>query len=155
MSISFSRSTRALDHDSFHPSLLGVSVACLVLIVWGAWFVLARVTLQETSNQIVLDREGALIATFTAEQIARIRPGQDARVTILATPNAPEKIVRAQVAEVANRSANRMMPNTVRLFILENTPIASARQVHIVIGELSPLMFVLRQMSGAGTLREN
>jgi hypothetical protein len=146
MSIPFSRSTRALDSDSFRPSLFGVMVACIVLIAWGAWFVFARMTVQITSSTLTLDRDGAIIATFAPEQLAQIRAGQDATITINATSNAPDasRVVRAQVAQVANRSANRMEPNTVRFFVLENTPIALARQANIVVEEVSPLMFVLR-----------
>ncbi len=144
MSISFSRSTRALDHDSFRVPILGLAIASLVLIAWGAWFVMARITVQETSTHLTVDQDGAVSATFTPAQIARIQVGQAATVELAATNDAPAQILRAQVAQVANRSANRMEPNTVRFFILDHPPIATARQVSVVVAELSPLTFVLQ-----------
>jgi hypothetical protein len=144
MSISFSRSTRALENDSFRLPVLGLILAGLVLAAWGAWFVFARITIQETSTALSLDRDGGVIAFFTPSQLGRIQVGQSASVIIAATSGSPAQILRAEVAQVANRSANRMEPNTVRLYVYATPPATAPAQVQINVQEISPLTFVLR-----------
>jgi len=143
MSISFSRSTRALNNDTFRPSLLGSIITIIVLTVWGVWFVFARVPLYEITTQAQI-AHGEIIAKFTPEQITRLRAGQEATVNVQATTNAPAQVFRAEVMEVANRAQNRMEPNTVRLAIVANEPLQEASQVQVQVEEVSPLLFVLR-----------
>ncbi|MBN1994409.1 MAG: hypothetical protein JW953_17050 [Anaerolineae bacterium] len=146
MSISFSRSTRALNNDSFRPSLLGLSITMLVLAAWGVWFVFARVSLYETTTEAQI-APGEVVATFTPEQIRRIHAGQEAIVNIQTTTTAPAQSFRGEVMEVANRTQNRMEANTVRLAVVAASELpqeASQVEVQVQVEQISPLLFVLR-----------
>jgi hypothetical protein len=141
MSLSFSRSTRALVSDTFRPSLVGMLLGVLVLGLWGAWFALARTPLYETTATAQLNREGDVIARFEPGPFARVRPGQPA--TVIDTVTGQSR--RAEVMEVANRVQNRMEASTVRLYVYGAPPLQeSPREVQVQVGEESPLLALLR-----------
>lgn len=141
MSIPFSRSTRSITNDSFRPSLIALAIGMIFLAAWGAWLVFARMAVYDASSDVQLARDGSIIAKFTAEQLAQIRPGQDATVT----SSAPNETIRAQVMEVANRSYNRMEPNTVRLHVYSPQPLKEApSEVKVQIEQISPLALLMR-----------
>jgi multidrug resistance efflux pump len=78
----FFRSTRLLDGDRGRASALALLMAALLLGAWGAWFVLARVSLYELSRQARLEVEGSLALRAPADgQIRTIysAPGQQVR----------------------------------------------------------------------------
>ncbi len=141
MPIPFSRSTRAITNDIFRPSLIGLAIAILLLIAWAAWLVSAKVAVYETTSDLQLLRDNFVVAKFTPDEFARIRLGQPAT----ATSSETNATFRAQVMEVANRSSNRMEPNTVRLYVYSNPPLKQApSEVRIQVAELSPLAFILQ-----------
>ncbi len=78
MSISFSRSMRSLNADSFRPSLLSLILAMILLIAWLMWFFLAEVGFYETSENVRITQDGAIMAYFPLETESRIFPGQAA-----------------------------------------------------------------------------
>ena len=149
MSIPFSRSTRSITNDSFRPSLIALAIGMIFLAAWGAWFVFARVSLYDTSTDVQIGRDGSIVAKFSADQLGQIRPGQEATVT----GTAPNETYRAQVLEVANRSSNRMEPNTVRLHVYSPQPLKQApSEVKVQVEEISPLQLLARtseKMTGA------
>lgn len=55
MAAPFSRTTRALAHDSGGPALWRWAIAAGVLATWSAWLVLGRITLWEVSTQARLE----------------------------------------------------------------------------------------------------
>lgn len=141
MSISFSRSTRSITNDSFRPSLVALAIGIIFLFAWGGWMTFSRIPVYDSSTDIRLGRDGSITAKFSADQFAEIRAGQDA--TVIGT--APEEIYRAQVMEVANRSSNRMEPNTVRLHVYASPPLKETpREVKIQVGQISPLTLLAR-----------
>ncbi|HZQ06092.1 MAG TPA: hypothetical protein VFD70_05890 [Anaerolineae bacterium] len=141
MSLSFSRSTRTLTNDTFRPSLVGSVIALLVLGVWGSWFALARAPVYEVSAEAQVTRDGQVIARFADNAFARIRPGQTA-VLIDSASGEPR---RAEVMEIANRSQNRMEPNTVRLYVYGTNPMTQPpKQVQVQVAEESPLLALVR-----------
>jgi hypothetical protein len=145
MSLSFSRSTRTITNDTFRPSLVGLTIAILVLVAWGAWFAVARAPLYESSATLELTREGEILARFDDKPFSQIRPGQTAVVM-----DANGETRRAEVMEIANRSQNRLEPNTVRLYLYGADPSsASPKQVQIQVGQESPLLALLRIGAGA------
>jgi hypothetical protein len=56
VSLSFSRSLRSLQNDSYGLSLVRQAVGILLLAAWSAWFFLAKVTLYETSHEFEVRR---------------------------------------------------------------------------------------------------
>jgi multidrug resistance efflux pump len=55
MGSSFSNSMRSLANDRFSPSFLGLIIAVLILAVWTAWLVMARISVYETSDSARLE----------------------------------------------------------------------------------------------------
>ena len=72
----FSSTLRSLKADRFRGSLIGLGVALLLLIAWGSWFLLARLTIYEVSTSAVVDRDGLVIADFPSAKLELIRRGQ-------------------------------------------------------------------------------
>ncbi len=60
MSITFSRSLRSLQLDSFRRANLAVLAVMALLIAWTLWLLLARVSLYETSDTARLEVESAV-----------------------------------------------------------------------------------------------
>ena len=80
MAIPFTRSMRALYADSHFSTLVSLSVALVLLLVWAAWFFLAQITLSTTGQIVTTTREGTIIAAFPAAAKGTLRRGQQARV---------------------------------------------------------------------------
>jgi multidrug resistance efflux pump len=67
----FSDSMRSLSRDRFRPFALGLLVAVLILAAWIAWFLLARVSLYESSDRARLEVE-TTVHTIAAPVQGRI-----------------------------------------------------------------------------------
>jgi multidrug resistance efflux pump len=55
MHSSFSNSMRSLSNDRFSPSFIGLIIAAVILTVWTAWLVTARISVYETSDSARLE----------------------------------------------------------------------------------------------------
>lgn len=60
MSSSFSSSMRSLANDKFSPSLLVIAVAALILGIWAAWLLMAKVNVYEMSESGRIEVDTAL-----------------------------------------------------------------------------------------------
>src|SRR5262245_40905871 len=100
MAIPFTRSMRALYVDSHLSTLVGLSVALVLLFAWAAWFFLAQITLSTTGQIVTTTREGSIIAAFPTAAQGTLRRGQQARVYLLGNHTAQSKPLSAIVAEV-------------------------------------------------------
>lgn len=99
MSNTFSRTTRSLSADNYTASMIGISISLMLLIMWCIWFFSAKVTIYKTSVTARLTkderisasfpndafrvqeiRQNRMIAEFSAEDMADIRPGQSADI---------------------------------------------------------------------------
>ncbi|MBP7688827.1 MAG: hypothetical protein KA765_13000 [Thermoflexales bacterium] len=150
MSISFSRSTRALNQDSFRPGLVGLAVIMLVLIVWLGWFFLARVPLYETGRVVQVKRDGTLLVAFSPDVLARLSPGQTATVQ-LAGINLPFP------AEVMSLPARGQSAVEVYVFSSVDAPYPPADvpvtnltgEVKVEVDSVSPAQLALRTLGQA------
>jgi len=82
MSLTFSRSMRSLQLDSFRATRIGLALAVLNMLVLTGWFFLARVTLYEVSSNLAWGQQGMLAVSFPKESLARLRQGQPATVRL-------------------------------------------------------------------------
>ncbi len=145
MAISFSRSMRSLQSDSFRPSLATLIVASILIVAWFAWLVFARVTLYESSSDWQVQRDGLLIVRLPQETIAGLRPGQTAIVEIQSDPNQPSQQLPAIVADTPSRTQNRLEPDTVKVTLLaDELPKDATGQVKIAVESVSPLTLITR-----------
>jgi multidrug resistance efflux pump len=58
--VPFSRSVRALAADRFRPNALVFLLGAALLLAWGAWFTLARVTVYAVSEKARVEVERAV-----------------------------------------------------------------------------------------------
>lgn len=144
----FANTLRSLNADRFHASLIGLGVALLLLIAWGSWFLLARITIYEVSPAAVVAKDGFVIADFPAARLERIRRGQaawlypvpDGTKAHLSVPAVVIDSIRTPSAETAQ----------VKLFPVVDrdlSEILSAGQkvrVEIEVESVSPAVLVLR-----------
>lgn len=147
MAIPFARSTRALHADSFHFTLIALSVAILLLLVWCGWFFFASITQLETSEQArLLDRE-VVVASFPRANLHRIVRGQRALFhpdgsgdsVAAAVPLVVDRVERAGAGEVGQVSL---------LVVIAEHPLPLLEplsgKVDIEVEQLSPARLVLR-----------
>ncbi len=145
MSISFSRSTRSLNSDSYYVSLVALIIAAIVLAAWSAWFLFAQITLYETSREYTITREGAVLAKFSTEQMPRLRPGQSARVSYQIPKVDTPRILTAIVMDTPSRPQNRLAADTARLEIQGQAPKeGQIAEIQIEVERLTPMALVLR-----------
>jgi hypothetical protein len=146
MSLSFSRSMRSLQGDSFRPSLATLIVASVLIVAWFAWLVFASVTLYETSQDWELQRDGSLIVHFPEEAVARLRPGQRATLEIQINPNHAPQQLQAIVADTPSRTQNRLASDTVKVSLLSGPLPAAATSgtVKIAVETVTPLTLITR-----------
>jgi len=146
MALSFSRSMRSLQGDSFRPSLAALIIASILIAAWLAWLAFAPVTLYETSHDWQLQRDGSLIVRFPLETIPRLRPGQPATLAIPAGPNQPPQTLSAMVADIPMRTQNRLAPGTVKVELLSGTLPAGATggEIKVEVERVSPLKLLTR-----------
>jgi len=146
MTLSFSRSMRSLQGDSFRPSLAALIIAGVLLLAWIAWLVFAPVTLYETSRDWQVQRDGALIVRFPEATMARFRPGQPATLTIQADANQPPLQLTAMVADTPSRTQNRLASDTVKVALLSGDlpKGAAGGEIKIEVERVSPLTLIAR-----------
>ncbi len=137
---SFYRSIRAITNDKFELPLFGIIIVCLILILWTAWFIWAKVDVNEASTSVQLTRDGSITATFDPEVFKKIRTGQI--VTVYATDN--QQTWEGEIVEVSNRTTNRLEANTVRIYPETTLQSVELDRVTVKTGTVSPLQYTLR-----------
>ena len=143
MSISFSRSTRSLNRESFRLSLVGLVVIILLLLAWTAWFFLAKVPLYEISRQFEVRRDGSLAVTFSSEALARIRPGQSAVLRLAETAGQGAQSLSALVMNTPT-TGSRTNQVELHVFSPELLQPGLAGEVRIEVEHVSPARLVMR-----------
>jgi hypothetical protein len=144
MSISFSRSMRSLQRDSFRLSVVALIIAILLLLAWTAWFFLAKVPLYEISRQFEVQRDGSLAVTFSPQALARIRPGQSAALRLAET--AEDQGTQTLSALVMDTPTAGSRTNQVKLYVFSPEPLQPglAGEVRIEVEYVSPARLVMR-----------
>ncbi len=144
----FANTLRSLSADRFRGSLIGLGVALILLLAWGSWFVIARITVFEISASAVVTEDGFVIADFPAAKVERIRrgqagwlyPGPDGTKQPVGVPAVVTDIIGSRVAE----------PARVKLFpvldkdLSEILPEGRKVRVEIEVESVSPAALVLR-----------
>ena len=82
MSLQFSRSVRSLEVDSFRTAKIAMLLAVIIAVALLVWFVFARVTVYEISNDVQYVGDGHIVAQFSTEPRKRIQPGMPAVLRI-------------------------------------------------------------------------
>lgn len=145
MAISFSRSMRSLQGDSFRPSLVTLIIASIFIIAWFAWLVFAQLTVYETSQNWDLARDGSLLVHLSEESVTRLRPGQRATLEVQVAPNQPPQQLPAMVADTPSRTQNHLASDTVKVTLLAPMPKgATGGEVKIQVETVSPLTLITR-----------
>lgn len=146
MSISFSRSMRSLQSDSFRPSLATLVIASIFIIAWFAWLVFAPITIYATSQDLELQRDGSLIVHLPVESVARLRPGQRGTLEIPALPGQSAREIPVVIADVPMRTQNHLAADTIKVTSLAGPfpPTATSGTVKIAVETVSPLMLITR-----------
>jgi hypothetical protein len=78
VAVPFTRSLRSAEADSLYPSLIGLCIACIILSTWLGWFLLARITLYETSVQMQVQEDDIIVADFPITAQGNVQRGQAA-----------------------------------------------------------------------------
>lgn len=74
----FSRTMRSLDADRFGPSLVALIFAMILLLLWCAWFFLARIPITEVSQSVEIAPGQKVVASFSPKALGRLQEGQPA-----------------------------------------------------------------------------
>jgi hypothetical protein len=144
MSIHFSRSMRSLNIDSFQASRVGLILGSVLLLVLIAWFLFAKVSLYAVSQEVGFNPDGRFMATFSKEEMARVKIGQDALVRIYSTVDQPPVVVPGIVFDIPPGSQEAeilvMIQDLPETGLSEN----ATGQVEVEVERITPMALVLR-----------
>jgi hypothetical protein len=144
LSLQFSRSIRSLTIDSYRASRIGMILAAILLLVLILWFLLAKVSLYETSTNVTLTQDGRLLASFSPEAQARIQPGQTATIRLTGGAEGQTVLLRATVIgkdPATNQVEFWAVANNAPPDILQGNPTA---RVDVQVESITPARLVLR-----------
>ena len=144
MSIHFSRSMRSLNIDSFQASRVGLIVGSGLVFALIVWFLFSRVTLYAVSQEVGFNQDGRFIATFSKEEMARVKVGQEALVRLFSAADQPPVVVPGIVYDIPPGSQEAeilvMTQDLPENGISQNT----TGQVEVEVEQITPLALVLR-----------
>lgn len=144
----FANTLRSLNADRFHASLIGLGVALVLMIAWGSWFLLARMTIYQVSASAVVARDGFVIADFPSAKLERIRRGQAAWLYPVLDGAKQPVTVPAVVIDIIGSPSTE--PARVKLLpvlerdLSEVLPKGQKVRVEIEVESVSPAALVLR-----------
>src|SRR5262249_36686010 len=140
---------RALYADSHLTTLVGLSVALVLLFAWAAWFFLAQITLSTTGQIVTTTREGSIIAAFPVVAQGTLRRGQQARVYLQGNRTVQSQQLSATVAEVNHTAPEDQVQ--VDLYVREAAVVRQLLQqglqgeVEVTVARVSPATLVMRR----------
>jgi len=144
MSLQFSRSMRSLTIDSYRASRIGMILAAILMLGLILWFLLAKVSLYETSTNVTLTQDGRLLASFNSDALARIQPGQTATISLTGGPEGRTVLLSATVIGKdpdTNQVEFWAIANNAPPDILQGNPTA---RVDVQVESITPARLVLR-----------
>jgi hypothetical protein len=144
MAINFPQSTRSIRNDGLVPLALFLAITGLVLSVWMAWFMLARVPIMVHCPSVAQAHDGILIAHCPQAQIAQIRRGSPALV--LSTTNGQRRVLDAVVLRTPNQFSHELAPDALEIFPFLSSPLPpeASLEVRIEVATLSPFALLVR-----------
>lgn len=109
---------RSLDLDSYRTSRIAMILATILMLALILWFLLAQVTLYESSSTVSLTEDGRVIAVFSPESLRRIQPGQNGYLRL--NTRADQPVISYPAVVVATNPGN----NEAEFFVYpgENAP---------------------------------
>ncbi len=148
MALSFSRSMRALNADTFRPALVGLIVAGALVFIWLVWFLFASVPVTLTSQGAQVQPDGKIAAEFAPGTKDRFKPGQPAQVRYEVASGRPGEAFGAVVWRVTTTPNGRVR---VELYPREDKTTAArsklhegSAQVEIPVEYVSPATMLMR-----------
>lgn len=100
MASPFSRTLRSLNADSYLVSMVSLTIALVLLLLWLAWFVFAQITLYETSNTFKIVNDETVLVYFPHSAQTQIQPGQAALLRLDVPIGAEAATIPAMVMDV-------------------------------------------------------
>jgi len=144
----FANTLRSLNADRFHAALIGLGVALVLLIAWGSWFFLARITVYEVSATALVGKDGFVIADFPSARPGRIRRGQSAWLyPVRDGAKQPGSVPAVVIGSIGSPAAE---PARVKLFpvldrdLSDILPAGQKVRVKVEVESVSPAVMVLR-----------
>lgn len=144
MSLTFSRSMRSLQLDSFRAARIGLALAAINMLVLTAWFFLAKVTLYEASATLAWGDEGMVAATFSKEALARLRQGQPAIIRLDPGPDQPSLALPATLYRLPETGEQVLFYITDNALPEDQRPEKLTGQVEVEVEYVTPAELVLR-----------
>lgn len=161
MSTPFQSSFRALESDRFRPSVVGMVLAGLILLLWGAWFFGAKITLYETSQQIIIQPDGMVFVQYPAEQLGRLKLGQKGWLRLegdlgselgqipllvigVLPPHAPASTSSSTPANNSNSAVAQLIIMREEVYPYLSLDSQLTGSVEIEVESLSPFRLILR-----------
>ncbi len=150
---------RSLKADGFRALLVWLVLAMVLIIAWGGWFFLARVTLYEIGQTASVVKGGTIVTDFPAKAAERIQPGQTASFRPVGAPDSQPIAISAMIMKVTRLPRQDM----VRVELLpqedEIPPVVGTTgQVEIEVEYVSPATLAVRasqQFLGASQVPSN
>ncbi len=146
MAISFSRSMRSLQSDSFRLSLVTLIIASILIAAWFAWLVFAPVTLYESSQDWEETRDGSLLAHFSVDTISQFKPGQVVVIDARTKDNQSTQLT-GMVADVPMRTQNHLASDTIKISLTSANALpegTTSATVKVAVATVSPLTLLTR-----------
>jgi len=161
----FSRTIRSIDADSFRASVAGLIVAFLVISAWCAWFFMARVSIYKVSPKAWVTgeetvtseffrnyrrsreiREAGIVALFPPEDMADIRPGQEA--TLYLKKSGQVRSLPAKVIRVVRQGDKERLRVELSTQLDINSQVRLRKgdvgEIKIAVDHISPAIMVMR-----------
>ncbi len=163
MSSPFSRTIRSINADSFHASVAGLVIGLLILGAWCAWFFMARVSIYKVSSKVWVTgeetivsgfsqdsrrpgetRENGIVAQFSQEDMADIKPGQEAILHLKGTGQA--RSVPAKVTRILKQEDKDQVELSTQLDANSRVQLkkGDTGEVKIAVDHVSPAVMVMR-----------
>jgi hypothetical protein len=91
---------RSLNIDSFQASRVGLILGSVLVVALITWFLFARVSLFAVSQEVGFSESGRFMASFSKEEMARVKVGQGALVRIFSSADQPPMVVPGIVFDI-------------------------------------------------------
>ncbi len=159
MAITFSRSMRSLKADGFRALLVWLLLVMVLIVAWGGWFFLARITLYEIGQTASVVKGGTIVTDLPAKAAERLQRGQTASFRPAGTPDSQLVAISAMVMKVTRLPGQ----DRIRVELLpqedEIPPeVGTTGQVEIEVEYVSPATLAVRasqQFLGASQVPGN
>jgi hypothetical protein len=143
MAIPFSRTTRSMNHDSFRPSLIAITIIALLLVVWMTWFFMGRLPIYATSTDFQVQEDGLLMVNFPVTSFESIRPGQKGEFIPTVAGAIKQPTVHIQIMDVPASSAE-----PVEVYLESANPLAAGQtgSIKVLVGQITPAEMLWRSI---------